>query len=150
MNVVNNLAVLAVREVVDGACAAIGFKFGGKAIDVVSGYLSDRFTDHSQRLTKALHGANDKAWKSLEIALAGDSFWDRCKALVNRAEDKAFAQRVRAFLDAYPLPELAGKTTFRQTCVEELRSSAQSRFADDGAARHERFGAKRGDVRAVQ
>ena len=55
----------------------------------------------------------------MEIALAGDSFWERCKVLISRAEDKAFGLQVRAFLDATPLPVLAGKTKFRQTVLDK-------------------------------
>ena len=33
----------------------------------------------------------------LEIALAGDSFWDRCKLALAPSEDKAFREQVRAF-----------------------------------------------------
>src|SRR4051812_1776227 len=106
MVLVQTLSVLALRQVVGGACAALGVKESGEA---VVGFLTERFTDHSQRLTVALKTANDNAWKALEIALAGDSLWDRCKVLAARSEDKAFAQQVRAFLDAAPLPELAGK-----------------------------------------
>jgi serine/threonine protein kinase len=120
MNIFISLSSLALRQVVDGACAALGVKESGEA---VVGFLTERFTDHSQRLTRALQTASDNAWKALEIALAGDSLWERCKAAVARAEDRAFAQQVRAFLDATPLPELAGKTTFRQKCLEELRAA---------------------------
>ena len=114
MSIFLSLSSLALREVVDGACAALGVKDAGEA---VVGFLTERFTDHSQRLTKALRQASDNAWKALEIALAGDSLWERCKAAVPRAEDKAFARQVRAFLDANPLPEVAGKTAFRQKCL---------------------------------
>jgi formylglycine-generating enzyme required for sulfatase activity/serine/threonine protein kinase len=120
MSVFLSLSSLALRQLVEGACAALGVKDGGEA---VVGFLTERFTDHSNRLTKALRQANDNAWKALEIALAGDSLWDRCKAAVATAEDRAFARQVRAFLDATPLPEVARKTAFRQKCLEELRAA---------------------------
>src|SRR5437868_2755922 len=110
MSILLSLSTLAIREVVDGACACAGIKNG----TAVVGILTERFTDHSQRLTKALHSSNQNAWKALEIALAGESLWDRCKVLIARSEDKAFAQQVRAFLDAAPLRELSGKTAIRQ------------------------------------
>ena len=101
MSIFLSLSSLALRQVVDGACAALGVKDSGEA---VVGFLTERFTDHSQRLTAALQSANEKAWKALEVSLAGDSLWDRCKALAARGEDQAFARQVRAFLDAAPLP----------------------------------------------
>jgi hypothetical protein len=123
MSIFTSLSSLALRQVVDGACAALGVKESSEA---VVGFLTERFTDHSQRLARALQQANDNAWKALEIALAGESLWERCKATVARAEDRAFAQQVRAFLDATPLPELAGKAAFRQKCLEELRAARKS------------------------
>lgn len=125
MSIFMSLSTFAVRQVIAGACEAIGFKAGSEVTDKVVGFLNERFTDHSQRLTKALQNANANAWKALEIALAGDSFWERCKVAVARAEDKAFAQQVRAFLDVTPFPELAGKAAFRQKCLEELRSAGK-------------------------
>src|SRR5262245_63157125 len=118
MSIFLNLSSLALRQVVDGACAALGARNGPEAI---VGFLTERFTDHSQRLARALQQANDNAWKALEITLASDSLWERCKAAVARAEDRAFAQQVRAFLDANPIPELAGKTAFRQKCLANRR-----------------------------
>jgi hypothetical protein len=115
-----SLSYPALRQVVDGACAALGVKDSGEA---VVNFLTERFIDHSHRLTDTLRQANDNAWKALEIALAGDSLWERCQAAVARAEDRAFAQQVRAFLNATPLPELSGKTAFRQKCLEELRAA---------------------------
>src|SRR5262245_56789596 len=129
MSIFLSLSSLALRQVVDGACAALGAKGGGEAI---VGFLTERFTDHSQRLARALQHANDNAWKALEVALAGDSLWERCKAALARAEDRAFAQQVRAFLDATPLPELTGKTAFRQKCLEELRADRKARVLAAG------------------
>jgi hypothetical protein len=129
MSIFLSLSSLALRQVVEGACAAVGLKESGEA---VVGFLTERFTDQSQRLTRALRQANDNAWKALEIALAGDSLWDRCKAAVARAEDRAFAQQVRAFLDATPLPEVAGKLAFRQKCLEELRAARRSKALTGG------------------
>jgi hypothetical protein len=120
MSIFISLSSLALRKVGDGACAALGIKDSGEA---VVGFLTERFTDHSQRLARALQQANENAWKALEIALAGDSLWGHCKAAVARAEDRAFAQQVRAYLDATPLPVLAGKTAFRQKCLQELRAA---------------------------
>jgi hypothetical protein len=75
MSIFISLSSLALRQVVDGACAALGARESGEA---VVGFLAERFTDHSQRLARALQQANDNAWKALEIALAGDSLWERC------------------------------------------------------------------------
>ena len=65
--------------------------------------------------------ANERAWKALEVALAGEGLWQR----LGRSEDKAFRQQVRAFLDALPLPELFGRTEFRRQCLRELKGAAR-------------------------
>jgi len=95
MGIIQSLSVLALRQVVNGALQAVGVSGGG---DAVATFLIERFTDHSQRLTAALTTSNEKAWKALEIALAGESLWN----LLDRTEDKAFRQQVRAFLDTIP------------------------------------------------
>ena len=99
MGVFQSLSVVALRQLVGGACSKVG---AGAAADDVVKFLASRFIDHSQKLTNALQTANDRAWKALETALAGDSLWQRCKGLVANAEEKAFAQQVRAFLDISP------------------------------------------------
>ena len=48
--------------------------------------MSQRFSDHSKQLTRALERANDRAWRAVEVALAGRSWWDACK-LTLRAVD---------------------------------------------------------------
>jgi len=57
----------------------------------------NHLTDHSQRLPAALAQANERAWKTLEIALGGKRLWDRLLAL---AEDKALCQQVQTFLQS--------------------------------------------------
>ena len=81
--------------------------------------LTDRFSDQSQRLTRALQRANRRAWESLEIALAGESFWNR----FNRPDDRAFRQQIRAFLDQVPLPALEGKEHYRRQCLQDLHDA---------------------------
>ena len=54
----------------------------------------DRFSDHSKNLTNALESASDRAWRALEIALAGETFL----SWLHKAEDKAFREQVRAAL----------------------------------------------------
>src|SRR5256885_12037313 len=99
MGTLLNLSVVALRQVVTGACQAVGGDLGGQAAGAVVAFLTERFTDQSGRLTEALRGANERAWKAVEIALAGESLWDRCKKALTSAEDRAFSQQVRAFLD---------------------------------------------------
>jgi tetratricopeptide (TPR) repeat protein len=127
MGILFNLSALALRQLVGGASEALGLIDGARAVDSVANFLGQRFLDQSQRLTAALQEANDRAWKAVEIALGGDSLWDRLKNVVSaRAEDRAFSQQIRAFLDATPMPELANKTVFRQRCLKELRDARKA------------------------
>ena len=131
MSVVLQLSTLALKQVVEGACSACGLSTGGEA---VVGFLTERFTDHSQRLGEALQEANESAWKALEIALAGESFWERCQALLARRENQAFGRQVRAFLDAAPLAGLAEQTPeFRQRCLQDLRGARQAKLLTGGS-----------------
>ncbi len=105
MSILQLLSSFALRQVV-GDVDGGGF----------SQLLGDRFTDGSQRLLSAIRRANEKAWKALEIALAGESLWQR----LDRPEDRAFRQQIRIFLDCIPLPELTGRDEFRRGCLREL------------------------------
>ena len=49
-----------------------------------------------------------------------------------RAEDKAFAQQIRAFLDVTPFPELSGKAAFRHKCLEELQAARKGQALTAG------------------
>jgi hypothetical protein len=120
MGLFHELTVLAIRELV------------GEGGEIVLKVLSERFTDHSQKLTRALSHANERAWRTLEVALAGDSWWDRVKNMLGRSEDQAFRAQVRAFLDAAPLAELQGKTQFRQLCLEELQTARKAGLFAEG------------------
>jgi tetratricopeptide (TPR) repeat protein len=130
MGILHNLSTLALREVLEGACTAVGLKAGEAAIDGVVNFLTERFTDQSQRLPAALHRSNEHAWKALEIALAGESIW----TWLDRAENKAFRQQVRAFLDVAPLAGLPGHgPEFRQQCLKELRDARKAGVLTGGS-----------------
>lgn len=112
MRLLLQLSAVALRQVVgvgaDGALQA----------------LADRFGDRSGRLIQALLAANRQAWKAIEIALAGTSWWERCKLAVASGEEHAFRSQIRAFLDAAPLAELPGDpAAFRRQCLAELKAA---------------------------
>lgn len=116
MRVLFQLSALALRQVfgpgADSALLAIGNRFG----------------DRSDRLLETLRQANAQAWKAVEIALAGSSWWDRCKRTLSSGEQYAFRQQVQAFLDATPLDDLPGAgAEFRRRCLAELRDARKAR-----------------------
>jgi len=80
---------------------------------------SASMTDQSRGLLDALERSNRKAWKALEVALAGESLWSR----LDRGDVKSLRAQIRGFLDHMPLPELTGKDEFRRRCVGEIREA---------------------------
>jgi tRNA A-37 threonylcarbamoyl transferase component Bud32 len=116
--VFQSLSVVALRQLVCGACNAVGM---GAAADDIVRFLNDRFTNHSQKLTSALQTANDRAWKALEIALAGDSLWHRCTAA---ADDRELGNQIRGFLDVSPLRKVkAEQRPILEKALQELRTA---------------------------
>src|SRR4051794_23108504 len=96
MRIITLLAPLALRQGLEGLRGAIPVEKIGAGAEGLATFLVERFTDQSQRLPAALTRANDRAWKAMEIAIAGESLW----GWLDRSEDRAFRQRVRAYLDA--------------------------------------------------
>jgi uracil-DNA glycosylase family 4 len=144
MAIALQLSTLALRQVVGGACRAVGCDVGEGAVEGVVGFLTSRFTDHSEQLLRALDEANDRAWRALEIALAGDSFWERCKVLLAPGEEKGFRERVRAFLDVTPQAELFGKREYCQRCLCDLQAARKSGLLKGGRLEPERLARQAG------
>jgi tetratricopeptide (TPR) repeat protein len=129
-----NLSAVALRPIFRVACETAGIPLLGDATGALVGFLTKRYTDHSQKLTQALRTANERAWKAFEIALGGQSLWDRFKVALSRTEDRAFAEQVRAFLVVSPLTKYSGKyqDVFRQA-LQEIRSARSKGLLTDGS-----------------
>lgn len=140
MSIFLRLSTLALRGLVGGAVEAAGSERGAAHLEKVISFLGERFRDQSQRLEEALRTSNDRAWNALEVALAGDTLWKRMTTVFTRAEDRAFAEQVKLFLDATPLPELANQGHFRDRCLKELRQArkklVEGRYDPAELARH--------------
>ncbi|MBL8794373.1 MAG: serine/threonine protein kinase [Planctomycetia bacterium] len=130
MAIVLNVSTLALKLLVDGACKAVGLIAAKEGTDAVVNFLLRRFTDQSQRLTTALQHANAQGWKAIELALAGDSLWDRCRVLMQPREVQAFRQQVQGFLDNTPLADHGGE--FRMQCLRQLRLARKAGLLTDG------------------
>ncbi len=125
MSLFEKLSALALREVVEGAAETVGAAGLGKAI---TGFLSQHFTDHSRRLTRALRSSSDRAWRALEVALAGESLATR----LHRSEDRELRLQIRAFLDASSEGISSAEPGFRQRCLKELRAARSAgKFSAD-------------------
>jgi hypothetical protein len=93
-------------------------RLAGDWVKTLAGKVRSHFTDHSERLTHALAECNERAWKTIEMALAGPRFWDR----FTPAEDRALRDRVQAFLEGES--GLAGDDpAFLTACLKELRQA---------------------------
>jgi uracil-DNA glycosylase family 4 len=133
MRISANLCALALKQLVGGACRAVGVEAGEGAVQGVVGFLMRHFTDHSKALLAALESSNERAWKALEVALAGDSLLDRCKLALASGEDRAFREAVRPFLDSCSLAEMQGRDAYRQACLAELRAARKAGLLAGGA-----------------
>jgi WD40 repeat protein/serine/threonine protein kinase len=129
MSLTQRLATLVVSPVIQCALDALSGFGGEHTAEAVIGFLTRQFLDQSQRLPAALQRANGSAWRAVEVALAGESLW----TWLDSAEDKAFREQVRTFLDASPLPGLPGDgKEFRQHCLRELRAARKAGHLDGG------------------
>ncbi len=89
--------------------------------------LGSRFTDRSAKLLNTLKLSHAKAWKAIEIALAGTSWWERCKLAVSSGEQYAFRGQVQAFLDTATFDQIpAASPEFRRRCMVELKAARKA------------------------
>lgn len=143
MRVIQQLAVFAVRDLLPGALAALGLECGAAAVRPVAAFLTDHLTDQSERLGAALDRASGRAWRAVEIALAGESLWSR----LDRAEDRALRRQLVRFLDTL----LPGQMTveagdFRTLCLQELRAARQAGLLPGGPVDLSRLVAQGADL----
>jgi serine/threonine protein kinase len=126
MPILHCLCTLALSPTVTGLCQRFGTKPAPDAVGGVIGVLTRHFTDHSQKLTQALKQSNDRAWRGIELALAGDSWWRRTTAFLTPADARAFRHQVEKFLDSVPLSELVTNAQVRQECLRELQAARKA------------------------
>jgi serine/threonine protein kinase len=110
MNVTECLCCFALRQV------------AGEGAERVLNLIGDHFSDRSQSITRALRKANDRAWRSLEIALAGESVW----SFFDAADDKALRKHLKQFIDTAPLPDLTNRQKARNLILAELRDARKN------------------------
>jgi serine/threonine protein kinase len=114
-------------KIVQHLCCIAAHQIVGEGGQHLLGMLSDQLSEHSQRLTQALRHANDHAWHTLELALAGDSWWDRVKGVLARSEDRELAHQVRRFLANNDLHQLEGTPEdTRLICLQQLQAARKA------------------------
>jgi serine/threonine protein kinase len=128
VSIVLELSSLALRGSahLGGELAGIGGAGGGAGEAVVK-FLSQRFSDHSKRLTRALERSHERAWRAVEVAMAGNSWWERCQRVLTTTQERAFREQVQAFLKANPLDGADGfGPDFRAQCVAQLQAARKA------------------------
>lgn len=113
MNLVSRVSLMALGPLVSTACRAVGLSVAAEGASSVARFLTDRLTDQSLRVTDALGRASEQAWRTLELALAGESLL----TAVDRADDRAFREQVRLYLLR------VGDDHFAARCLGELRAA---------------------------
>jgi hypothetical protein len=92
-------------------------------IDVqdVAAAVEQYFTDRSQALPRALATANDKAWRALGVALAGDGLLDRIQVFFASGDDKGVREQVQIFLKDNAFSFDGTPDAFRRSCLDEFK-----------------------------
>lgn len=124
MSVFTRLSMFALAPLVGGVARAAGGSAGADGIGAVARFLSDRLSDQSLRVGDALTTSADRAWTTLEVALAGDGV----RNVADRADDKAFREQVRLFvLNAQIDGRAERDPEFVPRCLSELRAARGTR-----------------------
>jgi WD40 repeat protein len=120
MNVLSRVSLFALGPLVGTACRAVGMAAASETAATVTKFLMARLTDQSLRVTDALAEASARAWRTLELALAGESLL----TAADRADDKSFREQVRLFLLGAQFDgRAAADPAFAARCLSELRAA---------------------------
>ncbi|HEY8505132.1 MAG TPA: protein kinase, partial [Gemmataceae bacterium] len=96
------------------------------AIDRVALAVQRHLTDHAEALPRALCRANDRTWRALAVALAGDRLLGRVRALLAGGDVRSVREQVRFFLQTCA-PEFEKEPeAYRRTCLAELNDARRA------------------------
>jgi formylglycine-generating enzyme required for sulfatase activity len=119
MSRINNLMWFGLRQAIGGLVGQEALGLSNFAIH----FVGNLFEDNSQTLPAALAKANDRAWQSLSIALAGDGIFDSIKVFFSPGDDKGIREQVRVFLNGNTLAFGGSPVEFRKQCLLELNQA---------------------------
>jgi len=112
MRMVEALSTISLRPLLDGA-APPAAEFWGR-----------QWPDN--RLRALLERVADRAWRSLEVAVAGPAWWERCKILLRPGEDTAIGERVQVFLDSAAVADTpALGADWRRKALRDFQAARQ-------------------------
>jgi serine/threonine protein kinase len=112
------LALFGLKQVVGGIVY--------ETVSTAAKFVEERFADPSQKLPRALARANDRAWKTLSIALAGEGWFNQLKNWFAAGEEKALAEQIRVFLKTNSFRFDGSSAQFRKKCLGELNAARQA------------------------
>ncbi len=120
MNIFSRVSLFALGPLFGTACRAVGIAGVAEGASAVTRFLTERLTDQSLRVVDTLRSASDQAWRTLELALAGESLLNT----TDRADDKAFREQVRLFLlNSQFEGRAVADRDFNARCLAELRAA---------------------------
>ena len=136
MSALHSFSTLVLRPFIRGCAHSLGVSatdvavgLGSTATVSVLDRLRQHFNDPTQRLPKALDRSCQRAWRALEITLAGNSLLSR----LHSTEDKALREQIRIFLDHALAQELVDKSdSWLKCCLKELRSAKKTGLLTGG------------------
>lgn len=133
MSILTHLSSLALRGAGQAVCELAGVGAAGGAVGTVIGLLEARFRDNSQPLVQALERATRNTWRAVEVALAGSSWWDRCRVTLAGGDARGIREQVQAYLQANPLDGIDGHgPDFRGQCIAQLQAARKAGLLDKG------------------
>jgi uracil-DNA glycosylase family 4 len=103
-----------------------------ESVATAAKFVEERFADPSQKLPRALAKANDQAWKTLSIALAGEGWFDQLKNWFAAGDEKALAEQIRVFLKRNAFCFDGATAPFRKKCLAELNAVRQAGLLSAG------------------
>ncbi len=90
----------------------------GETAEQVVQSIGDYFTDPSRKLPRALERANEKAWKTLELALLGSTWTGKLKNWIVKGDIRA----IRLPIESVITQKERENRNFRKHCIQELQS----------------------------
>ncbi len=142
MTILMTVATTAARHLVCGICKTTGV-VSEEAAERAFQSVVAHFSDHSQKLPRAVAAANDRAWKTLEIALGGERFY----GWLTSATDKSLANDIRRHLDALSPAHLPGdRAEFQKACLKDLREARRRGLLGQGGLAPQSLRQQAGDL----
>jgi hypothetical protein len=119
MEIVRSLSLLALRPLLDTLAQVPGAEPGQP--------MATLFREEGERLRPVLHQAGARAWKTLEVVLAGEGFWEGCTLFLSAEEHARLRQQVQRLRADTPLAtEGPEAERLRQAYLDELHAASRA------------------------